>query len=351
MAEVSVIGIDTAKSTFEVCSKTEQGRVIQRKKLHRDRVVEFLAQQPQGTVIAMEACGGTNHWGRECLKLGLVPRLIAPQFVKPYVKSNKSNRADAEAIAEAAQRPTMRFVSVKTLQQQDTLAAHRVRSRLVKQRTALINEMRGLLHEYGVVMQQGAKRFRADFCRVLEENKERLTPKALSLFNDLYSELRAVDERVKGYDDAIEREVKEHPIARKLLDEIPAIGELTASALVAITGDPKQFKNGRQFAAWLGLVPRQHSTGDKHTLLGISKRGDRYVRTLLIHGARNVVQHAHKYSDRRSTWTTALAKRRGRNKATVALANKTARVAWILMMNPDSKFDRNHVPERYKKAA
>jgi len=351
MTDISVIGIDTAKNTFEVCGKTALGRVVLRKKLRRGQMIEFLAQQPSGTKIAMEACGGSNYWGRECFNLGLEARLMAPQFVKPYVKTNKHNRADAEAIAEAALRPTMRFVSVKTVQQQDMLSTHRVRSRLVGQSTALTNEMRGLLQEYGVVMAPGAKRFRKEFHAVLEANKDKLSSKAIELFSDLRKELSELDSRIEKYEKTIETDAEMHPISKRLMDEIPGIGPITANALVAAVGDPKQFKNGRQFAAWLGLVPRQHSTGDKQTLLGISKRGDTYLRMLLIHGARNVVRFASKHSDRRSTWVMELAKRRGINRATVALANKNVRVAWVLMTNPNAVFNSNHVPEKYKEAA
>lgn len=351
MSDISVLGMDIAKNTFEVCGKSGSGRVVFSKKLSRCQVVAFLAQQRSAMVVAMEACGGSNYWGRECLNLGLEPRLIAPQFVKPFVKSNKHNRADAEAIGEAALRPTMRFVPVKSVQQQDTLSTHRVRQRLVKQRTALINEMRGLLHEYGVIIAKGAKRFRVEFCSVLEANKEKLSSKAFELFNDLWAELRDLDARTEKYEKSIERAAEVHPVAKKLSAEVPGIGPITADALVASVGDPTQFKNGREFAAWLGLVPRQHSTGDKATLLGISKRGDVYLRTLLIHGARNVLRYAGKHSDRRSRWALELAKRRGVNRATVALANKNARAIWVLMTNPQANFDSNHIPEKYRKAA
>lgn len=351
MKDISVMGIDTAKNTFEVCGKTKSGRVVVRKKLSREKLMEFMVQQSPATVIAMEACGGSHHWGREFLNLGLTVRLIAPQFVKPYIKGNKNNRADAEAIAEAATRETMRFVAVKTIGQQDTLSMHRVRSRLVREHTALINEMRGLLHEYGVVIAKGAQKFCKEFLHVLEASKPKLSSKIVTILNDLWEELLYIDERIAKYDKDIETEVKSHPIAHKLMKEIPGIGTLTASALVASAPNPEQFKNGRQFAAWLGLVPRQHSTGDKQTLLGISKRGDVYLRTLLIHGARNVLHYAHKHSDNRSKWAVTLAKRRGKNKTTVAIANKNARIAWVLMRNPKAEFDPNHIPEKYKKVA
>jgi transposase len=250
MADISVLSIDIAKNIFEFCGKTSNGRVVLRKKLSRGGVLAFLAQQKSGTVVAMEACGGSHYWGRECRKLTLEPRLIAPQFVKPFVKSNKHNRADSEAIGEAALRPTMRFVPVKSIQQQDTLAVHRVRPRLVKQRTALINEMRGLLHEYGVIIAKGAKRFRIEFCAVIQANKEKLSSKALELFNNLWDELRGLDVNIEKYEKSIENEAKTHPVSKKLTEQVPGIGPITANALVAAVGDPTQFKNGREFAAW-----------------------------------------------------------------------------------------------------
>ena len=248
----------------------------------------------------------------------------------PYRKANKNDLRDAEAIAEAVTRPTMRFVPVKSVEQQDLQALHRVRERLMKARTALINETRGLLHEYGIVVPQGAATFRTHVLEKLATDDAKLTPQSLRLFPQLLEELGALEARVATYDAQLAQVAQRHPVCQRLMT-IPGLGELTATALVAAVSDTAQFKNGRQFAAWLGLVPRQHSTGGKARLLGISKHGDSYLRKLLVHGARSCLRWVGRKRDRRSQWVQSLMERRGRNKAAVALANKNARVAWALM--------------------
>ena len=237
---------------------------------------------------------------------------------------------DAEAIAEAMTRPTMRFVPVKSVAQQDLQALHRVRERLMKARTALINETRGRLHAYGIIVPQGAATFPQHVLEKLTTEAAKLTPHSLELFRQLLEELAALASRVVTYDAQLTQVAQTHPVCQRLMT-IPGLGELTATALVAAVSDAPQFKNGRQFAAWLGLVPRQHSTGGKSRLLGISKHGDSYLRKLLVHGARSCLRWVGRKRDRRSQWVQSLMERRGWNKAAVALANKNARVAWALM--------------------
>jgi transposase len=338
MPQVSVLGIDIAKQLFHVVGMDDTGTVVWRKRLTRGALMPFIAQLPP-MVIGMEACGGAHYWARRFREYGHTVKLMAPQFVKPYVKSNKHDMADAEAIAEAVTRPTMRFVPIKELAQQDFQALHRVRERLVKARTALINEIRGLLSEYGIVLPQGVTKFRHGLLPMLEQEQAKLTALGREIFRQLYEEWLILEKRLTYYNEQLETIGRTHPVCQRLLT-IPGIGPLTATALVAAVNDATHFKNGRQFAAWLGLVPRQHSTGGKPRLLGISKRGDRYLRKLLVHGARATLRWIKLKSDRRSQWVRALIERRGTNRAVVALANKNARIAWVLLTT-----DRVYTPE------
>jgi transposase len=327
--QISVLGVDIAKQVFHLVGMDAHGTILVRKRLYRAQVMAFIAQLPP-TLIGMEACGGAHYWARRFREHGHEVTLMAPQFVKPYVKANKNDLRDAEAIAEAVTRPTMRFVAVKSMAQQDLQALHRVRERLMKARTALINETRGLLHEYGIIVPQGAATFRTHVLAKLATEDAKLTPQSLGLFRQLLEELDALEARVATYDAQLAQVAQTHPVCQRLMT-IPGLGELTATALVAAVSDAAQFKNGRQFAAWLGLVPRQHSTGGKSRLLGISKHGDRYLRKLLVHGARSCLRWIDRQHDRRSQWVRSVMERRGWNRATVALANKNARVAWVLM--------------------
>src|SRR5882724_4806797 len=329
MPQVSVLGIDIAKQIFHVVGLDDAGNVVLRKRLPRGALMSFIAQMPP-VVIGMETCGGAHYWARRFREHGHTVKLMAPQFVKPYVKPNKNDMADAEAIGEAVTRPTMRLVPIKELTQQDFQALHRVRERLVKARTALITEMRGLLGEYGIVLPQGVTKFRQGLLPKLEQKQTKLTALGRAIFHRLYEEWLGLEERLAYYSGQLEAMGQAHPVCRRLLT-IPGIGPLTATALVAAVNDATHFKNGRQFAAWLGLVPRQHSTGGKPRLLGISKRGDRYLRTLLIHGARSVVSRASRKTDRRSVWITDKQRRLGTSKACVAVANKNARIVWSLI--------------------
>jgi len=278
----------------------------------------------------MEACGGANYWARELVALGHEVKLIAPQYVKPYVKGNKNDYNDAEAIAEAAQRPSMRFVPIKNIEQQDIQNIHRQRERLKKERTALVNQIRGLLAEYGVIINRGVASVRRDLPLILEDASNGLTLMARELFAELLDELCTLDQRMNRCEQRIKAANKENELCQRL-DEVLGIGPITASALYAAGGDGGDFTNGRHFSAWLGLVPGQHSSGGKAVLLGISKRGNSYLRTLLIHGARAVLRYSAGKTDRFSCWAQALLERRGHNRACVAVANKLARMAWVVM--------------------
>ena len=327
---ISVLGIDIAKQVFHVVGMDDAGHVVLRKRLARSELPRFIATLPP-LRIGMEACGGAHYWARCFREYGHDVRLIAPQFIKAYVKSPKNDARDAEAICEAVTRPTMRFVPIKRVEQQDLQALHRVRERLIKARTALVNEIRGLLSEYGMILPQGITKFRRLIVQTLEAGQAQLTPCSRELFWQLYEEFLALDQRLASYDEKLTARGQAHPECQRL-QTIPGIGPVSATALIAAIGDATQFKNGRQLAAWLGLVPREHSTGGKPRLLGISKRGDVYLRTLLVHGARTILRWVDTKSDDRSRWLRALIARRGKNRAAVAFANKNARIVWALLV-------------------
>ena len=327
--KITTIGLDIAKSIFHLCALNKVGSVVKKKQLKRDKLLSYFAQL-EPCVVAMEACGGANYWAREMQALGHEVKLIAPQYVKPYVKGNKNDYNDAEAIAEAAQRPTMRYVPIKTVEQQDIQNLHRQRERIKKSRTALSNQVRGLLAEYGIVINKGIAAVRKRLPEILEDAENSLTMRSRELFADLLEELRALDDNFKQSEKSITISNQENEVCQRL-DEILGIGPITASAVYAAAGNGKDFVNGRHFSAWLGLVPGQHSTGGKSTLLGISKRGNAYLRTLFIHGARAVLRYCSNKKDRFSLWAQAVLERRGHNKACVAIANKMARMAWVIM--------------------
>ena len=280
-------------------------------------------------LIGIEACGSSHYWARELTRLGHTVRIIPPQFVKPYLKGNKNDANDAEAICEAVSRPGMRYVAIKSEAQQSMQAEHRVRARLIHDRTALSNEIRGILGEFGFVLPAGLSALRKALPEILSQ-QEKWDNRFIRLLSELTEELQALDERLNRYDRRLKQLAQEDERIRRL-QEISGIGPVTASALVAAVGDAKQFKSGREMAAWLGLVPRQHSSGGKTKMGHISKRGDSYLRTLLIHGARAVLNACDHKEDRRSRWLQSVAERRNRNIATVAMANKNARIAWSVL--------------------
>ena len=331
MKKLRVVGIDIAKQVFHLVGMDEHGTILVRKRLYRAQMLAFIAQLPP-TLLGMEACGGAHDWARRFREHGHEVKLMAPQFVKPYVKANKNDMRDAEAIAEAVTRPTMRFVPTKNVGQQDLQALHRVRERLMGERTALVNEVHGLMTEYGMVMPKGVAKFRHAVVEKLETEQDKLTSLSQELFRKLVEEFGALEKQLASYQEKLEALATTHPACQRLRT-IPGIGPLSATALVAAVSDASAFKNGRQFAAWLGLVPRQHSTGGKERLLGISQRGDSYLRKLLIHGARATLRWVGLKTDRRSQWMRQLLERRGKNRTAVAVANKNARMVWALLTN------------------
>jgi transposase len=338
--KITTIGIDLAKAVFQIHGVDERGKVAVRKQLKRAEMsVYFVNLDP--CLIGMEACGSAHHWARKLEGYGHTVKLMAPQFVKPYVKTNKNDMADAEAICEAVSRPNMRFVAMKTIEQQAILSAHRARQGFVRARTAQGNQIRGLLSEFGIVIPQGIRSIMKQILEILEDGENGLPGTMRNLLERLTENLKEMDRQVKELEAQIQLWHRENEASRKLA-EIPGIGPITASAIVATVGDAREFKNGRQLAAWMGLVPRQHSSGGKQTLLGISKRGDTYLRTLMIHGARAVIRFAENKAEPES-WLRKLMARRNKNVAAVALANKNARIVWALLAN-DRTFRLDYTP-------
>jgi transposase len=336
--KLSRVGIDLAKNIFQLHGVDHHGKVVWRRRLTRKRWLSALmAQADPACEIGMEACAGAHHWARELQSRGYTVRLIPPQFVKPYVKSNKNDANDAEAICEAMSRPNMRFVTVKSVVQQDIQATHRIRAELMDHRRAKANQIRGLVAEYGLVAPLTLLALRRAIPTWLEDAENGLTDHFRSLLNGLWSDLTLLDDRVLEMDQEIERLANSNEVTRRL-QQLRGVGPMVATALVATVGTAEQYPKGRQMAAALGLTPRQYSSGGKQRLLGISKRGDAYMRTLLIHGARAVVSQAKHREDRLSRWVTAIAMRRHPNVAAVALANKTARMAWA-MLRQGSDYD------------
>lgn len=333
-----VYGVDLGKTRFDVVGCDASGQPIQRVKFSRDTLLAFFAAAPKA-LIGMEACPGAQWMARKLSELGHTVRIIPAQFVKPFVKSNKNDARDAEAIAEAVTRPTMRFVEIKPCEQLDLQALHRIRDRIVANRTQLICQMRAFCLEYGIAIRQGTGAFKLDFARIVADEGNDLTPAMRGLLNQLWEELRVVEVRLAAVSRQVEILAAGHEAARRLMT-IPGIGPITATALIAAVGDARQFRKARDLAAWLGLVPRQSSTGGKTTLLGISKRGNPYVRRLLIHGARSCIVHLDRSRDRMGEWLDALDERMHRNKAIVALANKIARIAWALLRRPNNLYQR-----------
>jgi len=323
------IGLDLAKYVFDVHGVDDHGKVVLRKTLRRAAVTAFFANLPP-CLVGMEASNGAHYWARVLTDLGHEVRLISPQFVTPYVKSNKNDRNDAEAICEAVSRPSMRFVPPKSVDQLAVQAVHRIRRRLVADRVRLVNQIRGLLSEHGIVIARDITQLRRSLADIVGNIDDGLSDLVRSLMRDLQGEMAELDVRIKSFDQRI-REIFRNSEQCQRLGKIEGIGPVTATALIAAVGDRTSFKNGRQFAAWLGLVPKQQSSGGRARLFGISKRGDRYLRTLLIHGARAALGRAGGKQDPRSLWLGKLRQRRHPNVAAVALANKNARIVWAML--------------------
>jgi len=327
--KITRVGLDIAKQVFEVHGVNEHGVVKSRKTLPRTRVLEFFAQLPP-CLIGIEACGGAHYWARQLGRLGHTVKLMATQYVMAYRKRGKNDANDAEAICEAVGRPNMRFVAIKSREQQAVLMVHRARTLTMANRTALINQMRGLLGEFGVVVPKGVTRLRGKLPDILEDAENGLPALAREVLSGLLEQLRELDKRISAYDRKI-RELAEASEAARRLMKIEAIGPQTATALVATVGDPHVFKNGRGFAAWLGITPQQHSSGAKERLGQITRRGDSYLRTLLVHGARAYLRVVDKKTDAKSVWARRLKERRHINVVAVALAAKHARIAWAIL--------------------
>jgi len=327
--KITTVGLDLAKSVFTLHGVDEHGNAVIRKTVRRGKLLELFAQFP-ACVVGMEACSGAQHWARELRKLGHDPRIMAAEFVAPYRQGGKNDANDAAAICEAVSRPKMRFVAVKSVEQQAVLAVHRLRQGLVEERTALANRLRGLLTEYGVVVGTGLDRLRRALPEIVTSDADAIPSIARAVFTDAHEQLRELDARITAYDRRIAAFARASVPAKRLM-KIEGVGPVTATALVASVGDANVFRNGRQFAAWLGLTPRQHSTGGKQRLGAITKHGDVYLRTLLIHGARAVLQVTPNRSDAKSRWVQSLRQRRPDNVAAVALAAKHARISWALL--------------------
>lgn len=341
MNTIKILAIDLAKNIFHLHGINEKGKCLLKKKVSRNKLAEEIAKLSK-TIIAMEACAGANYWARKFIQMGHEVKIIAAQYVKPYVKTNKNDEADAQAIAEAASRAHMHFVPVKSVEQQDIQGIHRVRERLVKQRVCLVNEIRGLLQEYGLIIPQGRSNVSKHIRLFLEEADNSLSDRARVLFADLSEELSELDKKIQGYDLQLKQVSRSSEVCQRL-EKIEGVGPITSTALICAVGDAKAFKNGRCFSAWLGLVPRQHSSGGKSNLGKISKRGNVYLRTLLIHGARSALISGR--STEKGRWAKGLLEKKGNNKTSVALANKTARIVWAMMAR-----GTEYNPE-YRKAA
>jgi transposase len=330
MGNVTTVGVDLAKNIFAVHGVNGSGQVVLRRTVRRERLVELIAQLPP-CLIGMEACSGAHEWARRFAAFGHTVRLMAPKFVAPYRKSGKNDENDAAAICEAVSRPSMRFVPVKTLEQQALLTQHRIRQGFIEERTATLNRIRGLMAEFGQVLPQSANAVR----RGLAASLEHLPRRVARGLEDLLAHVRLLDERIRAYDRELDEHARSAPDARRI-GQLHGIGPITASAIVASVGTAREFRNGRQFAAWLGLTPRQHSSGGKTRLGHITRRGDPYLRTLLIMGARAVLQSAARRTDRLARWALALKARRGYHRTCVAIAAKNARILWVLLARAET---------------
>jgi transposase len=327
--QLTTIGLDIAKHVFQVHGVDQHGMAVLRKRLSRGRVLAFFANLPR-CVIGLEACGGAHYWARELTKLGHEVRLMPPQYVRPYVKTNKHDAADAEACCEAVQRPGMRFVPVKNEQQQSLLMLHRIRDRLIAERTGTINAIRGHMAEFGMVAVQRDAGLKALIAIIGDSDDVRLPALARELLALQLEHLRQIEARIAALDGRLVRQAREDDACRRLT-EAPGIGPVIATAMVATVGNANLFATGRSFAAWLGLTPRQHATGGKGRLLGISKRGDGYLRRQLMHGARSLVRLAQGRERHPWAWINALLARRPFNVVVAAVANKLARMIWAML--------------------
>ena len=340
--KITILGIDIAKTVFVLVGLDEKGHEVLKKKLSRTQLKQTLTNLPP-CKVAMESCGSSHYWGRQIEAMGHTVVLIPPQYVKPFVRTNKNDTNDARAICEAALRPSTPTVPVKTEDAQDIQSLHRARQLLIGCRTATINHLRGILLEYGILLGKSPKKVTAEVSPLVEDPEAGLSPSLRETLRTMATELSGLEEKLSDFDHRINALAKTHPVSKRLMT-VPGVGALTATVLLAFVGDATRFKNGRQFSAFLGLVPRQHSSGGKNVLLGISKRGDTYLRTLLIHGGRTVVRSVLKVAASklepkgRNAWILSLYERRGYNRTAVAVANKNARILWALLTHEDAVY-------------
>jgi transposase len=336
--KVTLIGIDLAKSIFQVCGINQAGKRVFNRQVRRARLMEFLMQYPDAS-IAMEACSGSNYWGRELQQRGFKVMLIPPQHVKPFVKGNKNDRNDAFAITEAARRPELKCVEPRTLAQTDMIQVHRVLERMIRQRTALINQLRGFLNEYGIVVARGKEKLLAAMPDLLEDAGNGLTPSSRALFQALHEQWRQANAAIERIEEGLKRQAQADEAAQRLM-KMNGVAAKISTATIAHAGNGHGYKSGRHFAANLGLAPKEHSSGGQQKLGGISKRGNQYLRCLLIQGAWSVVRNVDKHDDRMSRWARQLVERRGKHKAVVAVANKMARIMWSMLYH-QTEFQAN----------
>ena len=329
MSKITTIGLDLAKNVFHVVGCDAHGKRVRRKQLRRGHMLRYLANLPP-SLVGMESCASASYWARELQALGHAVKLIPPQYVKPYVRGNKNDYNDALAIAEAVVQPQMRFAAIKTVAQQDIQALHRLRERRIAERTALCNQVRGLLGEYGIVLPRGVASLRRRLPELLEDAGNGLSELFRRLLAQCDQQFGELDAHIDGYTRELKRQSRQSAVCQRL-ETIPGYGPIVASVFYSVVGDGSAYRRGRDVSAAVGLVPRQHSSGGKENLLGISKRGDRYLRSLLIHGARSVVRQAAGKDDRLSRWINRVKAARGYNKAVVALANKLARIGWAVL--------------------
>jgi len=326
---IETLGVDIAKNVFQLHGVNCNGRVVLKRRVMRDQLLEVLAQIDRCTVV-VEACTGAFYWARKFEALGHQVKVISPQYVKPFVRRQKNDGNDAEAICTAARQPHIPFVPKKTVEQQDIQALHRARQRMVNHRTAVVSQIRGLLLDRGFAIAKSITRARRLVPDILANFDNELTPMARDAISELYDLFRDLDRRIASFDKKIEQVFRNSETCQRIA-KIKGVGPKTATAIVAAIGDGAEFKNGRHFAAWVGLVPRQFSSGDRKVLMGISKRGNQHLRSLLVHGARAVVRTAPNKTDRNNQWVNQLRERRGFNRATVAVANKNTRIIWAVL--------------------
>ena len=339
MKHCKTLSIDLAKTVFQICATDKNNNILFNKKVTRKKLIESVINANPEMII-MESCYSAHYWGRTFESLGYKAKLIPPQHVKPFVKGNKNDKHDAMAILEASSRPDIHFVPVKTTCQQDLQALHRIRQRQIRDQTALVNQIRGLISEYGIIIKRSCAAIKTELPLYIEDMSNQLTFLMREILHELWEELLSIDQRIKSTEQKIKHTAEVQPEYKRIL-QIPGVGLITASALIAQVGDGRHFKSARGFAAWLGLTPKHQASGTKITNQGISKRGDRYLRTLLIHGGRSVLNNL-KQECSLKRFALAVEQRRGANKAAVATAHKMARIIWAVISS-DKPYNPEHI--------